>query len=90
MGQEVIGDFLQTHGITQEKFLWAHKILLSRAMTFYREGWDLNLGSHPFMTRLGISRSSIKVELEMIHEPHAPIQNPHLQKHMLGSHDITF
>ena len=43
MGQEVIGDFLQTHGITQEKFLWAHKILLSRAMTFYREGWDLNL-----------------------------------------------
>ncbi|CAE7569761.1 LSMT-L [Symbiodinium sp. CCMP2592] len=36
--EEVIGDFLQTHGITQEKFLWAHKILLSRAMTFYREG----------------------------------------------------
>ena len=47
MGQEVIGDFLQTHGITQEKFLWAHKILLSRAMTFYREGWDLDLNLHP-------------------------------------------
>ena len=37
----MIEGFLHAHDVTQEKFLWAHKLLLSRAMTFVREGGRL-------------------------------------------------
>lgn len=35
---DLMKDFFTMHGISGERFLWGHKLLLSRAMTFVQEG----------------------------------------------------